>query len=117
MKNEELLYTLALTRIPGLGLIGARRLLLAIGDQLTDLFKHPHEVLQSLPESTHKLEAALKCPETLRLCEAELAFAERIKSAVSAFMTKNTLPACATVMTHRWCCSTKEMQISTGCMS
>ena len=46
MKNEELLYTLALTRIPGLGLIGARRLLLAIGDQLTDLFKHPHEVLQ-----------------------------------------------------------------------
>ena len=23
MKNEELLYTLALTRIPGLGLIGA----------------------------------------------------------------------------------------------
>ena len=42
MKNEELLYTLALTRIPGLGLIGARRLLLAIGDQLTDLFKYPH---------------------------------------------------------------------------
>lgn len=77
MKNEELLYTLALTRIPGLGLSGARRLLLAIGDQLTDLFKHPHEVLQSLPESTHKLEAALKCPETLRLCEAELAFAEK----------------------------------------
>ena len=38
-ENEELLYTLALTRIPGLGLIGARRLLLAIGDQLTDLFK------------------------------------------------------------------------------
>ena len=54
MKNEELLYTLALTRIPGLGLIGARRLLLAIGDQLTNLFKHPHEVLQSLPESTHR---------------------------------------------------------------
>lgn len=34
-------------------------------------------MLQSLPESTHKLEAALKCPETLRLCEAELAFAEK----------------------------------------
>lgn len=79
MKHEELLYTLALTRIPGLGLIGARRLLLAIGDRLSDLFINPHEVLKSLPESTHKLEEALKSPETLRLCEAELAFAEKNK--------------------------------------
>ena len=44
MKTEETIHTLALTRIPGLGLIGARHLLQAAG-HATILFRHSKQRL------------------------------------------------------------------------
>lgn len=74
--NEETLYTLALTRIPGLGLIGAHRLL-AVAGSASEIFLHTKELIQSMPDFPKRLTHAFECPETLRLCEAELQFAEK----------------------------------------
>ncbi len=73
--NEETLYTLALTRIPGLGLIGAHRLLAAAGSA-SAIFLHTQELIESMPDFPKRLTHAFDCPDILRLCEAELLFAE-----------------------------------------
>lgn len=74
--NEETLYTLALTRIPGVGLVGAHNLLRAV-DNASDLFRHTQELSQSIPGFPKRLVKSFDCPDTLRLCEAELQFAEK----------------------------------------
>lgn len=76
--NEETLYTLALTRIPGLGLIGAHRLLAAAGSA-SAIFLHTKELIESMPDFPKRLTHAFDCPDILRLCEAELQFAEKNK--------------------------------------
>ena len=76
--NEETLYTLALTRIPGLGLIGAHRLLEAAGSA-SAIFLHTKELIESMPDFPKRLTHAFDCPDILRLCEAELQFAEKNK--------------------------------------
>ena len=74
--NEETLYTFALTRIPGVGLIGAHNLLRAV-DNASDLFLHTQELSRSIPGFPKRLVKSFDCPDTLRLCEAELQFAEK----------------------------------------
>ncbi len=77
MKNEEeQLYSLALTRIPGLGLVGAHRLLETVGNATT-IFKEANHLDELAPGSSERLKKALNCPDVLRLCEAELKFAEK----------------------------------------
>lgn len=76
--NEETLYTLALTRIPGLGLIGAHRLLAAAGSA-SAIFLHTKELIESMPDFPKRLTHSFDCPDILRLCEAELQFAEKNK--------------------------------------
>ena len=74
--NEEVLYTLALTKIRGLGLIGARNLLQAV-DGATELFRHAADLSRTIPGFPKRLVKAFNCPDTLRMCEAELQFAEK----------------------------------------
>lgn len=74
--KEEQLYSLALTRIPGLGLIGAHRLLETVGSATT-IFKEAQHIDELAPGISPKLKEALNCPDVLRLCEAELKFAEK----------------------------------------
>lgn len=74
--KEEQLYSLALTRIPGLGLIGAHRLLDTVGSATT-IFKEADHLSELAPGSSERLKEALHCPDILRLCEAELKFAEK----------------------------------------
>ena len=74
--KEEQLYSLALTRIPGLGLIGAHRLLESVGSATT-IFKEVQHIDELAPGISPKLKEALNCPDVLRLCEAELHFAEK----------------------------------------
>lgn len=85
--NEETLYTLALTRIPGLGLAGAHHLLQITG-KASDIFLHTKELIQSTPNFPRRLTDAFNCPETLRLCEAELLFAE--KNQIRALIAADT---------------------------
>lgn len=74
--SDEHLYRMALTHVPGVGLVTARRLLESV-ESATWLFRHRHELLQVVPDVSPKLVKALDCPEALRLCEAEMAFAEK----------------------------------------
>ena len=78
MKTEETIHTLALTRIPGLGLIGARHLLQAAG-HATILFRQTDNLPDLIPGITPRTLEALKehADNAIRLAEAELEFAEK----------------------------------------
>lgn len=74
--QDEQIYTLALTRIPGLGLIGACNLVRTLGSA-TAIFQHRKELKELIPEVSEKLIKALDCPEAFRRAEEELEFAEK----------------------------------------
>lgn len=76
MKDEERLYTLALTRTPGLGLAGAHNLLKTAGSA-AEIILHAKELAEEIPGLSPKLAGALGKPDILRICEAELQFAEK----------------------------------------
>lgn len=73
---DERIYTLALTRIPGLGLIGACSLVRTLGGA-SEVFLHRKELRELVPEVSDKLVKALDCPEAFRRAEEELEFAEK----------------------------------------
>lgn len=74
--RDEQIYTLALTRTPGLGLIGAYQLVKALGSA-TAVFQHRKELAELVPGVTERLVKALDCPEAFRRAEEELVFAEK----------------------------------------
>ncbi len=76
MNDKEKLYMLALTRTPGIGLISARNLLSAAGSA-TDIAMRGKELAKEIPGLSDKAVKSLNSPEILRLCEAELQFAEK----------------------------------------
>lgn len=74
--QDEQIYTLALTRISGLGLIGACNLVRTLGSA-SAIFQHRKELKELIPEVSEKLIKALDCPEAFRRAEEELEFAEK----------------------------------------
>ena len=79
MNDEELLYSLALTRIPGLGLAGMRKLWHACGNA-TDIFRRRME-LPELVTGSDKLVEALDCPPAFERARHELEFIRKNKIA------------------------------------
>lgn len=71
MNEEEQLCSLALTRIPGLGLTGAHKLVSTVGCA-ADVFRRRNELPQLAPGIHEKVIQALDCPEAFRRAEAEL---------------------------------------------
>lgn len=76
MMKDEQIYTLALTRIPGLGLMSACNLLREMGNA-TDIFRQRKELPSLIPGVSEKLVKLLDCPEAFRRAEQELEFAEK----------------------------------------
>ena len=76
MMQDEHIYTLALTRIPGLGLLGACNLVRSLGSA-SAIFQNKKELKDLIPEVSDKLIQALDCPEAFRRAEQELKFAEK----------------------------------------
>lgn len=74
--QDEQIYTLALTRIPGLGLMGAYNLVRTLGSA-SAIFQHRKELKELLPEVSDKLIKALDCPEAFHRAEEELKYAEK----------------------------------------
>lgn len=74
--EDELLFSLALTRIKGVGLIGARQLLEKAGSAKT-LFEYRNELKEIIPNATPKLINALNSPEAILRAEEEIAFADK----------------------------------------
>lgn len=76
--TEEHLYSLALTQVPGIGLIGAHRLIEAVGSASVVL-KEAKRLKDMIPGISAKVTDTLsQCDlsNILRICEAELRFAE-----------------------------------------
>ena len=74
--QDEQIYTLALTRIYGLGLVGACNLIREMGSA-GDIFRYRKELPERIPGVSEKLVKALDCPEAFKRAEEELLFAER----------------------------------------
>ena len=74
MKDEQL-YSIALTRIPGLGLIGIHKLVDALGSG-TAVFRNRKDLCELVPGISPKQIKALDCPEAFRRAEEELLFTE-----------------------------------------
>ena len=68
MTTDEQLYSLALTRIPGLGLTGAFRLVSSLGSAAR-VFEYRKELSQRVPGVSKKISAALDNPEAFRHAE------------------------------------------------
>ena len=74
--QDEQIYTLALTRVYGLGLVGACNLIREMGTA-GDIFRYRKELPERIPGVTGKLVEALDCPEAFKRAEEELLFAEK----------------------------------------
>lgn len=73
---DERIYTLALTRIPGLGLIGSCNLMRTLGSA-SAIFKNRKDLKGLVPGISDKLIKALDCPQAINEAEQELRFAEK----------------------------------------
>lgn len=74
--EEEQLYSIALTMVPGVGHIGAKRLIDGMGNA-TDVFRYRKELPERLPEVNPRVADALDCPEVLARAEQEIAFVQK----------------------------------------
>ena len=76
MTQDEQICSLVLTRIPGLGLTGAFRLVSSLGSA-TRVFEHRKELSQLVPGVSEKIITALNNSEAFRRAEQELIFCEK----------------------------------------
>ena len=76
MTQDEQICSLALTRIPGLGLTGALKLVSNPGSA-TRVFEHRKELSQLVPGVSEKIITALNNSEAFRRAEQELTFCEK----------------------------------------
>lgn len=72
--DEERIYSIALTQIPGVGHIGAKRLVDGMGSA-TDVFRYRTELPDRLPGVNRAVVAALDSPQALKRAEQEYEFA------------------------------------------
>lgn len=74
--NDEAIYSLALTHIPGLGSVTACHLFRAMGSA-SAIFRHRNELPQLIPGVTDKLVKLLDCPDAFHRAEQEWLFTEK----------------------------------------
>lgn len=77
MNSQEILCRMALPQLPGIGIATARQLLCAAGGRAAMLFERRNELPELIPGIPKRIIASLDNPGVLRLCEAELSFAEK----------------------------------------
>lgn len=76
MNSEEHLCSIALTLCPGIGHIGAKRLIDGIGNA-AEVFARRKELPEIMPEVSADVVTALDCPAAFARAEQELEFAEK----------------------------------------
>lgn len=76
MTEQKLLNALALTKIPGLGIVGIKKLLDAMEDA-ESIFRHRKELAEIVPGVGERLMKALDCPEAFLYAEKELKFIQK----------------------------------------
>ena len=75
MNRNEQLCCIALGQCPGIGRIGAKRLVDALGSA-EEVFKRRKEIPQLVPEAHSAISEALDCPEAFQRAEQEMKFVE-----------------------------------------
>lgn len=77
MTAEETLYTIALTRVPGLGLIQALDIYKRVGSA-QKIFEHNNDIQELIPDATPRLcESMRKAQEAVERAKVELEFANK----------------------------------------
>lgn len=71
--DEEIIYSIALTEVPGIGHIGAKKLVDELGSA-TDVFRYRTELPERLPDVSPRIVDALDCPAAMTRAEQEYEF-------------------------------------------
>lgn len=74
--EEEQIYSIALTMVPGIGHIGAKRLIEGM-KSATDVFRYRKELSERIPGVNERISAALDCPSLIARAEQELGFLQK----------------------------------------
>lgn len=74
--EEEQIYSIALTMVPGIGHIGAKRLVDGMGSA-TDVFRLRKEIPERVHEVSRRVVDALDCPQAIARAEQEYAFIQK----------------------------------------
>lgn len=84
MNQQELLYSIALTKLKGLSLLNARTLLDTLGSA-SEIFAHRKDILSVIPDATERLAKALaNVDDALKQAEREMEFVEEKRLKVFA---------------------------------
>lgn len=76
ISEEEQMYSIALTLVPGVGHIGAKRLVDGM-KSAADVFRLRKELPERMPEVNPRLVEALNCPAAIARAEQEMAFIQK----------------------------------------
>ena len=77
MNTQEIIYSIALTKLKGLNLLNARTLFESMGSA-TEVFLHRKDILDVLPHASQRLRDALShVDDALRVAEKEMEFIEQ----------------------------------------
>ena len=71
--EEEQIYSIALTMVPGIGHIGAKHLIDGMGNAV-DVFRLRKEIQERIPEVSQRVIEALDCPQAVFRAEQEYEF-------------------------------------------
>lgn len=78
MSDTEQIYTIALTQVPGIGVVWGRNLINALGSA-ERVFRNRHEIPGVLPGVTQRVIDALNCPHAIERAEKEYEFIQKNK--------------------------------------
>ena len=74
--EEEQIYSIALTMVPGIGHIGAKHLIDGM-DNAVDVFRLRKELPERIPEISRRVVEALDCPQAIARAEQEYEFVRK----------------------------------------
>ncbi|NDV80721.1 DNA-processing protein DprA [Bacteroides sp. 51] len=76
MSDVEQIYAIALTQVPGIGVVWGRNLMNAMGSAV-DVFQRRQEIPSVLPGATQRVVDALNCPQAIARAEREYEFIQK----------------------------------------
>ena len=89
MDTQEIISSIALTKLKGLSLLNARTMLEALGSA-SEVFAHRKDIVSLIPEASQRLVSAFAdVDEAMRLAEAEMEFIEKKRLKVYALLDED----------------------------
>ena len=82
--EEEQIYSIALTMVPGIGHIGAKHLIDGMGNAV-DVFRLRKEIQERIPEVSQRVIEALDCPQAVLRAEQEYEFIRKNRISCLSF--------------------------------